>query len=135
MSKLRSTYLRHTRPTRRNSSVPKLQCGGYRSEKLYVTSPSTRATKTKFRGKKRYETTVILIDDCEVPTTSRKLKKWTDDLTDAQNWLIRQLGAFPGGTGISRPFSITRKRNPCLRTSALAKLLQMNHDHGESKEL
>src|ERR1700746_404178 len=45
---------------------------------------------TKFRGKKRYETTVILIDDSEVPTTSRKLKEWTDDPIEAQNWLIRQ---------------------------------------------
>ena len=43
MSKLRSTHLRDTRPNRRNSSVPKLQCGGHRSEDLYPTSPSTGA--------------------------------------------------------------------------------------------
>ena len=50
--------------------------------------------KTKFRNKERYETTVILIDDSAVPTTSTKLKKWTDDLTDARNWVIRPLHAF-----------------------------------------
>ena len=43
MSKLRSTHLRDTRPNRHNSSVPKLQCGGDRSENLYVTSPGTIA--------------------------------------------------------------------------------------------
>jgi len=56
MSKLRSTHLRDTRPNRRNSSVPKLQCGGYRSEDLYVSSPSTGATTgattDKIPGKK-----------------------------------------------------------------------------------
>ena len=52
--------------------------------------------KTKLREKKRYETTVILIDDSEVPTTSRKLKQWTDNPTDARNWLSRQLGTFHG---------------------------------------
>src|SRR5207249_12194268 len=43
MSKLRSTHLRDTCPNRRNSSVCKLQCGGHRSEDLYVTFPSTNA--------------------------------------------------------------------------------------------
>ena len=44
MCKLRSTPLRHTRPNWRNSSVPKLQGGGHRSEDLYVTAPTTGAT-------------------------------------------------------------------------------------------
>jgi hypothetical protein len=52
MSKLRSTHLRDTRPNRRNRSVPKLQCGGHRSEDLYVTSPTTSATKDKIPRKK-----------------------------------------------------------------------------------
>jgi len=43
VSKVRSTHLRDTRPNRHNSSLPKLQCAGRRSENLYVTSPSTRA--------------------------------------------------------------------------------------------
>ncbi len=30
------------------------------------------------------------------PVKTKKLKKWTDDFTDARNWLIRQLGAFRG---------------------------------------
>src|SRR6266480_2978669 len=47
-------------------------------------TPPPAPLKTKFREKKRYETTVILIDDCSVPTTNRKLKNWTDDLTDAR---------------------------------------------------
>src|SRR5947208_5110857 len=52
MSKLRPTHLRDTRPNRRNSSVPKLQCGGHRSEDLNVTSPTTSATKDKIPRKK-----------------------------------------------------------------------------------
>src|SRR5438552_16877073 len=52
MSKLRPTHLRDTRPNRRNSSVPKLQCGGHRSEDLNVTSPTTSATKDKNPRKK-----------------------------------------------------------------------------------
>src|ERR1700745_879800 len=52
MSKLRSTHLRDARPNRRNSSVPKLQCGGHRSEDLYVTSPTTGAITDKIPGKK-----------------------------------------------------------------------------------
>ena len=67
--------------------------------------------KTKLRKKKRYETTVILIDDCAVPTTSRKLKNWTDDLTDARNWLIRQLGAFPGDRYFAGIFDHKEKRS------------------------
>src|SRR5262249_28018119 len=51
MSKLRSTHLRDTRPNRRNSSVPKLQCGGHRSDYLYVTSPTTGATTGAIRDK------------------------------------------------------------------------------------
>jgi len=66
--------------------------------------------KTKFRGKHRYETTVILIDDSEVPTTSRKLKKWTDDPTEAQNWLIRQLGAFHGARYFAAIFDHKEKK-------------------------
>ena len=52
MSKLRSTHLRDTRPNRRNSSVPKLQCSGHRSEDLYISSPTTSATTDKIPGKK-----------------------------------------------------------------------------------
>src|SRR5205823_7382250 len=46
MSKMWSTPLRDTLPNRRNSSVPKLQCCGHRTENLYVTSPTTRDKKT-----------------------------------------------------------------------------------------
>src|SRR5205814_7887188 len=67
--------------------------------------------QAKLREKKRYETTVILIDDCEVPTTTTKLKKWTDDLSDARNWLIRQLGAFPGGRYSAAIFDHKEKRS------------------------
>src|SRR5262245_21807937 len=44
MCKLRSTHLRDTQPNLRNSSVPKLQCGGHRSDDLYVTSSPFGAT-------------------------------------------------------------------------------------------
>src|ERR1043166_2426990 len=73
--------------------------------------PPPAPLKTKFREKKRYETTVILIDDSAVPTTSRKLKKWTDDLTDARNWLLRQLGAFPGDRYVAAIFDHKEKRS------------------------
>src|SRR4029077_16912961 len=36
-----------------------------------LSPPPPAPRPTNFREKKRYETTVILIDDCEVPTTSR----------------------------------------------------------------
>jgi hypothetical protein len=53
--------------------------------------------QTKFRGKKRYETTVILIDDSAAALDNRKkLTKWADDFTDARNWLIRELDALHG---------------------------------------
>jgi hypothetical protein len=54
---------------------------------------------------------VILIDDSEVPTTSKKLKKWTDDLTDAQDWLIHQLGAFPGDRYFAAIFDHKEKKS------------------------
>src|SRR5215469_225624 len=52
MSKLRSTHLRDMRPNRHNSSVPNLLYGGHRSEDLYVTSPTTTATKDKIPEKR-----------------------------------------------------------------------------------
>ena len=53
--------------------------------------------QTKFRGKKRYETTVILIDDSAALLENRKkLTKWTDDFTDARNWLTRELDTRHG---------------------------------------
>jgi predicted RNA-binding Zn-ribbon protein involved in translation (DUF1610 family) len=73
--------------------------------------PPLAPLKTKFRKKKRYETTVILIDDSEVPTTARKLKKWTDDLTDARNWAIRQLHAFAGERYFAGIFDHKEKRS------------------------
>ena len=60
-------------------------------------APLPAPLQTKFQEKKRYETTVILIDDCAaVPAKTKKLKNCTDDFTDARNWLIRELGAFRG---------------------------------------
>ena len=59
--------------------------------------PLPAPLQTRFYGKKRYETTVILIDDSAALLDNRKqLTKWTDDLTDARNWLIRELDAFHG---------------------------------------
>jgi hypothetical protein len=52
MSKLRSTHRRDMRPNRHNGSVPNLQYGGHRSEDLYVTSPTTSATKDKIPEKR-----------------------------------------------------------------------------------
>src|ERR1043166_8159177 len=52
MSQLWSTPVRDTLPNRRNSSMPKLQCRGHRSEDFYVTSSTTDATTGKTPGKK-----------------------------------------------------------------------------------
>jgi hypothetical protein len=73
--------------------------------------PPPAPLKTKFRKKERYETTVILIDDSEVPTTTRKLKKWTDDFTDARNWVIRQLHAFRGNRYFAGIFDHKERRS------------------------
>jgi hypothetical protein len=62
--------------------------------------PPPAPRPTKFRERKRYETTVILSDHrAAAPAKTKKLKKWTDDFTDARNWLIHQLGAFSGDQG------------------------------------
>ena len=59
--------------------------------------PLPAPLRTKFQGKKRYETTVILIDDSAALLENRKkLTKWADDYTDARNWLIRELRALHG---------------------------------------
>jgi len=52
MSKMWTTPLRDTLPNRHNSSVPELQCGGHRSEDLYVTTLTTSATTDKIPRKK-----------------------------------------------------------------------------------
>ena len=59
--------------------------------------PLPAPLQTKFQGKKRYETTVILIEDsAELLENRKKLTKWTDDFTDARNWLVRELDALHG---------------------------------------
>jgi hypothetical protein len=59
--------------------------------------PLPAPLQTKFQEKKRYETTVILIDDsAAVPDKTKELKKWTDDFSDARNWIIGELGGFRG---------------------------------------
>jgi predicted RNA-binding Zn-ribbon protein involved in translation (DUF1610 family) len=59
--------------------------------------PLPAPLQSKFKEKKRYETTVILIDDCApVLDKSKKLTKWTEDFTDARNWLIGELDARHG---------------------------------------
>jgi len=66
----------------------------------------------KFQQKKRYETTVILIDDCAaVPAKTKKLKEGTDDFTEARNWLIRQLDAFRGDQYFAGIFDHKKKRS------------------------
>ena len=61
---------------------------------------------------KRYETTVILIDHCApTPARTKKLKKWTDDLTDARNWLIHQLAAPRGDQYFAGIFDHKEKKS------------------------
>ena len=60
----------------------------------------------------RYKTTVILIDDYAAePAKSTKLEKWTDDFTDARNWLIRELAAFRGKQYFAGIFDHMQKRS------------------------
>ena len=74
--------------------------------------PLPAPLQTKFQEKKRYETTVILIDDdAAVPAKTKKLKKCTDDFTDARNWLIRELGAFRGKQYFAGIFDHKEKRS------------------------
>jgi hypothetical protein len=74
--------------------------------------PGVWPLQTKVHGKNRYETTVILIDDCAaVPGTTKKLTKWTDDFTDARNWLICELGAFAGEQYFAGIFDHREKRS------------------------
>jgi hypothetical protein len=55
---------------------------------------------------------VILIDDCAAgPAKTKKLKKWTDDFTDARDWVIRQLGAFRGDQYFAGIFDHKEKRS------------------------
>jgi hypothetical protein len=74
--------------------------------------PPPAPRQTKFREKKRYETTVILIDHCAAASDkTKKLKKWTDDFTEARNWLIRQLAAFRGDQYFAGIFDHNEKRS------------------------
>jgi hypothetical protein len=74
--------------------------------------PLPAPLQTKFQEEKRYETTVILIDDGgAVPAKTKKLKKCTDDFTDARNWLIHELGAFRGKQYFAGIFDHKEKRS------------------------
>jgi predicted RNA-binding Zn-ribbon protein involved in translation (DUF1610 family) len=74
--------------------------------------PLPALLQTKLQKKKRYETTVILIDDSAAVLDNRKkLTKWTDDFTDAQDWLIRELDAFRGKQYFAGIFDHTQKRS------------------------
>ena len=74
--------------------------------------PLPAPLQTKFQTKKRYETTVISIDDrAAEPTKRKEVKKWTDDFTDARNWLIRELDAFRGEQCFAGIFDHIQKRS------------------------
>jgi DNA-directed RNA polymerase subunit RPC12/RpoP len=77
--------------------------------------PRPAPLQTKFREKRRYETTVILIDDSAALLDNRKkLTKWTDDFTDARNWLTRELDALHGEQYFADIFDHMQKR-PVLK--------------------
>jgi hypothetical protein len=77
--------------------------------------PLPAPLQSKFKKKKRYETTVILIDDSAAVLDNRKkLTKWTDDFTDARNWLIRELDALHGEQYFAGIFDHMQKR-PVLK--------------------
>jgi predicted RNA-binding Zn-ribbon protein involved in translation (DUF1610 family) len=75
-------------------------------------NPPPPPREIKFPKKKRYETTVILINHCAaVPARTKKLKRWTDDFTDARNWLTHQLAAFRGDQYFAGIFDHKEKRS------------------------
>jgi hypothetical protein len=74
--------------------------------------PLPAPLQTKFRKRKRYQTTVILIDDsAAVPDKPKKLTKWTDDFTDALDWLILKLGTLRGEQYFANIFDHRQKRS------------------------
>ena len=55
---------------------------------------------------------MILIDDSAALLDNRKkLTKWTDDFTDARNWLMRQLSALRGDQYFAGIFDHKEKRS------------------------
>ena len=68
-----------------------------------VTVPNTSALphpprQTEFREKKRYKTTVILIENSEaVPAKTKEVKKWAADPAETRNWLIGRLSEIHAG--------------------------------------
>jgi hypothetical protein len=49
--------------------------------------------------------------EAAVPAKIKKLKTWTDDFSDARNWLIRELGAFRGEQYFAGIFDHKEKRS------------------------
>jgi hypothetical protein len=49
--------------------------------------------------------------EAAVPAKTKKLKTWTDDFSDARNWLIRELGAFRGEQYFAGIFDHKEKRS------------------------
>src|SRR5215467_3409289 len=74
--------------------------------------PLPAPLQTKVQTKKRYETTVIWIEDHTAePTKTEEIKKWTDDFNDARNWLIRELNAFRGEQCFAGIFDHMRRKS------------------------
>ena len=54
--------------------------------------------ETKFQKKKRYKTTVILIEgSAAVPAKTKEVTNWTADPAEARNWLIHRLSEIHAG--------------------------------------
>jgi hypothetical protein len=57
---------------------------------------------------------VILINDCATaaaPVKTKKLKIWTDDFTDARNWLVRELDVRHGEQYVAAIFDHEQNRS------------------------
>src|ERR1044071_1232422 len=93
------------------AACPKCNAGVIVPQISTLPNSPKQARELKSPNKKRYESTVILIDRCAAaPERTRKLKKWTDDFTDARNWLIHQLAAFRGDQYFAGIFDHKEKR-------------------------
>jgi hypothetical protein len=76
------------------------------------TLPLPQTVPISWHRKKRYQTTVILIDDsAATPDKPKKLTKWTNRFTEALDWLTVQLDAVRGAQYVAKIFDHQQKKS------------------------
>ena len=94
--------------------MPKVQCGGHGSGDLYVISSTTTATRDQSAPAKKafrdHRDFAGMLDKPE------KLTKWTNDFTDALDWLILKLGTLRSEQYFANVFDHRQKRSVLKET-------------------